>query len=118
MSIPCRNLNKLQGNLNSTKTSTGGSGGHFKTYLGFLQKGLLDRENGAENVYLCTRIMLLSILFQSDAAAKNRGNWGNQIEFILTMVGFAVGLGNVWRFPYLCYKNGGGVYPINEPVWF
>jgi len=38
----------------------------------------------------------------------DRLQWGSQAEFILTLVADAVGLGNVWRFPYLAYKNGGG----------
>ena len=41
-----------------------------------------------------------------------RGEWGHKIEFILASVGLAVGLGNVWRFPYLCQKNGGGLYRV------
>ena len=38
-----------------------------------------------------------------------RTGWGNKTEYILATIGFAVGLGNVWRFPYLCQKNGGGM---------
>lgn len=53
---------------------------------------------------------------ESDSAApqkveveKIRKGWGNKMEYILATIGFAVGLGNVWRFPYLCQKNGGGM---------
>uniref|UniRef100_A0A8C6T6E2 Transporter n=1 Tax=Neogobius melanostomus TaxID=47308 RepID=A0A8C6T6E2_9GOBI len=42
----------------------------------------------------------------------DRGQWANKIEFLLATAGTLVGLGNLWRFPYLCYKNGGGAFLV------
>jgi len=43
---------------------------------------------------------------------ESRQQWSNPIEFLLSCVAMSVGLGNVWRFPFTAYENGGGAFLI------
>ncbi|KAM9384497.1 sodium-dependent neutral amino acid transporter B(0)AT1-like [Pholidichthys leucotaenia] len=42
----------------------------------------------------------------------DRPKWGSKAEYILTCVGFCIGISNVWRFPYMCQSHGGGAFLI------
>lgn len=49
---------------------------------------------------------------QNNAGKPQRDNWSNPVEFLLSCISMSVGLGNIWRFPFVAYENGGGAFLI------
>ena len=65
-----------------------------------------------ENIEMSASLLSGKPTSKDESTEPKRPQWDNQIEFILSTLGYAVGLGNVWRFPFKVYQNGGGTFLI------
>ncbi|KAM3721865.1 Sodium-dependent serotonin transporter [Dirofilaria immitis] len=54
----------------------------------------------------------------TSASSLFRDRWSSKVEFLLAVIGYAVDLGNIWRFPSTCYKYGGGAFLIPYLIMF
>ncbi|KAJ8776519.1 hypothetical protein J1605_015414 [Eschrichtius robustus] len=77
-------------------------------------KDLLSNEDSADDAFKKSEL-IVDVQEEKDTDVEEgsevedeRPAWNSKLQYILAQVGFSVGLGNVWRFPYLCQKNGGG----------
>jgi SNF family Na+-dependent transporter len=86
----------------------------FQTDLLDSQGSLDGVLSSQENILESNPILAKKIVPADDSIDEDpvRGKWERSHEFVFALAGCAIGLGNVWRFPYLCYKYGGGSFMV------
>ncbi|XP_050448006.1 sodium-dependent nutrient amino acid transporter 1-like isoform X1 [Cataglyphis hispanica] len=67
-------------------------------------------KNGKRTYYIGDSTSILDI--QAIEPGKERATWNNSVEFLMSCIAVSVGFGNIWRFPFTAYENGGGAFLI------
>jgi NSS family neurotransmitter:Na+ symporter len=68
--------------------------------------------HGGNARHFGNRVLHLNIDRGNAMNSSGRDNWGSRFGFILAATGSAVGLGNLWKFPYITWQNNGGAFVI------